>query len=114
MALVGFGIFKEKSLLPCSHGTQMECQDILSPHIEILIISTVFFCLCVDEDYISTTNSIIFFNAGDRSREFTLTTVEDEIAEPTETFQVRLSNPNGLELGEDLAIVEIADNDGKE
>ena len=62
-------------------------------------------------DY-TRTFTTVSFAPGERMREFTVPIVDDDIAEPTETFTVRLDTPAHATLGRETGIGTITDHDG--
>ena len=62
-------------------------------------------------DY-TRTFTTVSFAPGERMREFTVPIVDDDVAEPTETFTVRLDTPAHATLGRETGIGTITDHDG--
>jgi VCBS repeat-containing protein len=62
-------------------------------------------------DYAATTGTLTF-SPGETSRTIAVPVKGDTSQEGTETFEVRLANPNGLSLGRATATGTIADDDG--
>lgn len=59
-------------------------------------------------------NGTIEFAAGEVEKSFTISVIDDQLAETDETFEVALSNPTGgaiLDENADAAVVTIIDND---
>ena len=66
-----------------------------------------------DSDYTAvTTAQTVSFAAGDASKTVTVDSLDDTLDEPNETFEVRLSSPNGATLADDTGIGTITDDDG--
>ena len=62
-------------------------------------------------DYTSTTGTLRF-EPGDRELTITVPTVDDDQAEETEAFTVKLSDPSGATLEDDTGTGRITDDDG--
>ena len=63
-------------------------------------------------DYINTLGTVSFA-AGETSKSFSITIVDDSYAEGNETFTVSLNSPSGAALGaQSTATVTISDNEG--
>ncbi len=64
------------------------------------------------EDYLEVTR-VLTFEAGQASQRVAVSLLEDDVVEDMETFNAVLTSPtNGAVLGEDLAVVTIADATG--
>ena len=64
-----------------------------------------------NSDYVVTSGTLSF-SPGETSKTITLPIHEDNLAEPTETLTLSLSNPQGISLGfQDTTTVAIIDND---
>lgn len=63
-------------------------------------------------DYTPQTNQTLTFSAGQTSKIISIATLDDSIAEDSETFDVVLSNPVGAPLIASTATGTIRDNDG--
>lgn len=62
------------------------------------------------EDYRSTSGTTVF-SVGATTQTVSVTLVDDETVEPTESFELRLSSPVGAVITDDAAVVTITDDD---
>ena len=62
-------------------------------------------------DYTGSTRGTVSFAAGETRKTFTITTVDDAVAEPHETVAVLLHSPNGVILGRSSGTGIILNND---
>ena len=62
-------------------------------------------------DYTAATNQTLTFNPGQTSQNVTVSTIDDSVAENTEEFLVRLSNPSGAQISNGQGTGTINDND---
>ena len=72
-----------------------------------------FMIITLTGDDFTLESAVINFPAGETTASVTVTTIDDAVAELTESFEVTLSNPSqGLAIGADnTASVTIIDND---
>jgi len=62
-------------------------------------------------DYYGTTR-VIEFAVGETSKTLAVEILDDTVSEGSESFDVRLSDPVGAQIGDDTATVSIGDDDG--
>ena len=78
-------------------------------------LSIIYCFFTAGSDYTSLSQTVTFA-AGELSQTVTVSTLNDNTAEPTEQFQAFLSNPlpsPGVVLGgQDTAVVDILDDEG--
>lgn len=63
-------------------------------------------------DFVSVSNQVLTFNAGETQKTITIRTIDDLAVESAESFGVNLSGPVGATLGTPGAFGTINDNDG--
>lgn len=62
-------------------------------------------------DYTLLTTDRLIFKPGEVSKTIFIKIVGDEVKEPRETFEVKLYNPQNVEVGKDVAYIIIEDDD---
>ena len=77
-----------------------------------VVVTTVAGTALAGSDFTAKTSTLTF-NPGVTSLTFSVTITGDTKAEPTETFTVVLSSPNGAAIGRGTGTVTIIDNDGR-
>ena len=85
--------------------------EALSSVARVSFASTGISARAAGQDYVGRTG-VITFQPGVTSLTRTFTIVQDNIAEPDETFIVTLSNPDGADIARAVATVTIVDDDG--
>ena len=63
-------------------------------------------------DYTAVSNTLTF-TAGQTSKTFTITTIQDTTYEGNETITITLSTPSGATISDGTAIATINDNDNE-
>ena len=99
---------------PVAEGDTAEFVVTLSPASEqpVTVAFTTEDGSAVDGSDYTAKAGTLRFEAGDKNKTITVSTVDDSEPEETETFTVKLNGPSGATLADDTGTGTITDNDG--
>lgn len=86
------------------------CLDFASGNQVSVDFSTIGISAIAGEDFVATSGTVTI-PAGHFCGTYSMFLIDDDVAEPTETFTVNLSNPVGVTIGSTNGAITIWDND---